>query len=140
MKKILWGIALVVAAFIVWTFLLFAMAFVEANAADHAVVSFNGYELYADTVSFNSPTDLIAKTRAVVGVCDTSRWQDPPAHGEDYPYQRITCRELVGVTVTRERGIREIKCYDKWGQYSHTEATMKPGQAIIFYDPVEVRQ
>ncbi len=120
----------------------------DANAADYAIVSYDGYELYADTVSFDNPTDLIAKTKAVVGVCDTT-WdisdtgiagysqyyfyadlQDSSSGDRHFIKTIITCRQLVGVTVTEEAGWRE-----KLVSYE-----LCPGEAIIFYEPYKEEQ
>jgi hypothetical protein len=109
----------------------------EANAEPHAIVSFDDYELYADTVSFDILTDLIAKTASVIGVCDTVR---TPFKGTQFHYDdsysstkpcstthyeghnlTITCRELVCVTLVQQRELNH------WGQI------IRPYRAIIFY-------
>lgn len=49
--------------------------------------------------------------------------------------ERITCRRLVGVTVVEESGICDWNVYHAKGYlYVHTESTMLPGKAIIFYE------
>ncbi len=131
-----------------------------ANAADHAVVSFNNAE------------HLAALQDSVVGVCDTTYvqvWKQSNYIGSLAPGETveismdfsksdgelvpatITCRRLVGVTVVekpRQDGVWGEPVTDKYTpieeynklceQHPPGSPFMIPGEAIIFYE--EVRQ
>lgn len=99
---------------------------------------------HADSVYFNSATDLIAKTDSVIGICDTVMSDDLKCfislyyQIHDYygwePYNSslwvsdsnefiITCRELITITVVEHEE-------DVW-------PLAKPGQAVIWWRKVE---
>lgn len=106
----------------VTVFILLVIGFIPAQAS--------AAESHADSVYFNSATDLIAKTDSVIGVCDTvmsddlkhfiSLYYQIHDHYGWRPYNSslwvndssefsITCRELVCVTVVEESDITIVE-------------------------------
>ena len=106
-----------------------------------------------EIVSFNDAEHLAALQDSVVGVCDTT-WdisdtgiagysqyyfhadlQDSSSGDRHFIKTVITCRELVCVAIETHRTVKTIR-NPRTGE--SMEVTVKPGEALIFYE--EVRQ
>lgn len=106
-------------------FILLVIGFIPAQAS--------AAEPHADSVYFNSATDLIAKTNSVVGVCDTSNviqgsWGNMTIWLIDDELT-ITCRELVAVAVIKHpEKMKDVKCIP---------CPITPGQAVIWWRTIK---
>ena len=142
--------------------ILFAIWVNTLNAADHAIG-----DLKSVTIQFKNDSEFKLKTQWFINACDTTKnivWENHQYwDSAGVPYDlaeldrqglkyewinqeygmirwqqiktAITCRQLVGVTIETHRTVKTIR-NPRTGE--SMKVTVKPGEAIIFYE--EVRQ